>query len=141
MDTGQSPSDLRCVAIIDEALPPGLAANAVGVMALTLGATLPELVGPELVDADGTRHPGLISRGLPVLAARSDEIGGLRARALEAQVSVIGLPSAAQQTTDYGAFRDHVARLSASEITYLGLVVHGPRKAVNKVTGGLALLR
>lgn len=134
-------SELRCVAIVDEALPPGLGANAVGVMALTLGATLPGLVGADLVDADGERHPGLISRGLPVLAAASDALGPLRRRALEAELAVIDLPSAGQQTTDYEAFRAHVAQLRASELTYLGLIVHGPRRAVAKLTGRLPLLR
>ncbi len=133
--------DARCVAIVDEALPPGLAANAVGVRALTLGATAPGLVGEDLVDADGGRHPGLISRGLPVLGAPGGALGALRARALDARLSVIDLPSAAQETTDYDAFRARIAQLATGEISYLGLIVHGPRRAVNKVTGGLSLLR
>ena len=31
----------RCVIVVDESLPPGLAANAAGVLATTLGSTVP----------------------------------------------------------------------------------------------------
>ena len=57
----------RCVIVIDEELPPGLAANAAAVLALTLGAIEPALVGAEFLDADEGAHPGLIPTGLPVL--------------------------------------------------------------------------
>ena len=49
----------RCVIVVDESLPPGLAANAAAVLALTLGAREPALVGADLVDADDRSHPGL----------------------------------------------------------------------------------
>ena len=37
----------RCVVVVDEALAPGLAANAAAVMAVTLGAKLPAMVGED----------------------------------------------------------------------------------------------
>lgn len=55
--------------VVDGSLPIGLAANATGMLALTLGATVAGLPGEELVDADGETHPGLIPQGLPVLRA------------------------------------------------------------------------
>ena len=79
--------------VVDEALAPGLAANAAAVMAMTLGAKVPALVGDEFVDGAGERHPGLITTGLPVLRAAADELPRLRAKALEAEVGVIGFPA------------------------------------------------
>ena len=139
MNAGQA-ADVRCVVVVDHGLAPGLAANAVGVLALTLGARLPGLVGPDLIDADGGQHPGLIAQGLPVLAAPGEALPALRARAAGMGLGVIGLPSAAQETTDYGAFRDRVAELTGDELAFLGLLVYGPRRAVSKVTGRLSLL-
>jgi hypothetical protein len=55
--TGQTAE--RCAIVIDADLAPGLAANAAAVLALTLGATVDGIVGPDLVDADGEVHPGL----------------------------------------------------------------------------------
>ena len=78
--TGQTAE--RCVIVVDEDLAPGLAANAAAVLALTLGATVDGLVGPDLVDADGDVHPGLFAAGLPVLGARArDAVAAARAGA------------------------------------------------------------
>jgi hypothetical protein len=137
-----SPAALpRCVVVLDEALPAGLAANAAAVLALTLGATVPGLLGPELVDADGERHPGLIPQGLPILAAPHETLPELRRKALAADVGVIAFPVAGQQTTDYEEFRRHVAAVATAELAYLGILLHGPRRAVNKLTGTLPLRR
>ena len=67
--------------VVDADLAPGLAGNAAAVLAVTLGATVDGLVGPDLVDADGDVHPGLFSAGLPVLGAtRTVTIGPTAAR-------------------------------------------------------------
>ena len=79
--------------VVDEALPGGLAANAAGVLALTLGGTVEGLAGPDAVDADGQVHPGLIPMGLPVLAAPRGQLRDLGARALDAGVGVIDFPT------------------------------------------------
>jgi hypothetical protein len=131
----------RCVIVVDEALPPGLAANAAAVLALTLGAREPGLVGDDLVDADAHAHPGLIPFGLPVLRAPRGELGDLRARAGEAGLAVIDFPAVGQQTNDYDEVRQAVARTPTEELEYLGVAVHGPRRAVGRLTGRLALLR
>lgn len=131
----------RCVIVVDQSLPPGLAANAAAVLALTVGARFPQLIGKDLADADGHVHPGLIPMGLPVLSAPPDRLGPLRATALIAHLHVVGFPTAGQQTTDYAAFAAIIASSPTSALTYLGLAVSGPTKPVRKVTGGLPLLR
>ena len=131
----------RCVIVVDEALPPGLAANAAAVLALTLGARAPGLRGPDIDDADGARLPGLIDRGLPILKAPAADLSALRARAVEAGVEVIGFPRFGQATTDYEAFRANVAQTPTAELEYLGLLLAGPKRMVDKLTGSLPLLR
>src|SRR3954470_22743403 len=73
-----APMPERCVIVVDADLPPGLAANAAAVLALTLGAREPALAGADLVDADGREHPGLIPIGLPVLKAPRAALVDLR---------------------------------------------------------------
>ncbi len=131
----------RCVVVLDETLPPGLAANAAAVLALTLGATVDGLVGADLVDADGDVHPGLFADGLPVLKAAGEALPELRARARRDGVGVIDIPAVGQQTNDYDEVRAHVARTPTTRLEYLGVVLHGPRRAVGRLTGNLALLR
>jgi hypothetical protein len=131
----------RCVIVVDEGLPPGLAANAAAVLAVTLGAQAPGLLGGDIHDADGIRLPGLIDRGLPILKAPAADLGALRARAVEADVQVIGFPRFGQATTDYQAFRERIAQTATADLDYLGLLLSGPKHAVNKLTGSLPLLR
>lgn len=131
----------RYVLVVDESLPPGLAANAAAVLALSLGAGAPHLPGRDVVDADGGVHPGLIPVGLPVLSAPRDRLGALRTAALDVGLHVIDFPVAGQQTTDYDAFAASVAGTPAADLTYLGLALCGPAKPVRRLTGGLSLLR
>jgi len=132
----------RTVLVLDAALPPGRAANAAAVLAVSLGARVPQLVGPDAVDADGGHHPGLIDRGLPVLRAPAERLGPLRERALaEDGVDAIGFPAFGQATTDYAAYTAQLAATSAGELRFLGLAISGPRRAVTRLTGDLPLLR
>jgi hypothetical protein len=130
----------RCAIVVDEALAPGLAANAAAVLAVTLGATVPGLAGPDLVDADGDVHPGLFEKGLPVLVAPGAALPELRARALAAGAGVIDIPAFGQQTNDYAEVVAHVARTPTAQLAYAGLALHGSRRAVSRVTGTLRLL-
>jgi hypothetical protein len=135
------PATVRCVIVVDEALPPGLAANAAAMVALTLGATVDGLPGPDLVDADGHTHPGLIAAGIPILAASRDQLCELHARAARQGVGVVDFPTFGQQTTDYDAVIGRVAQTPTTELEYLGIALYGPRRAVSRVTGSLRLLR
>jgi hypothetical protein len=131
----------KCVIVVAEGLPPGLAANAAAVIALTLGATVRGLVGSPFVDADGGEHPGLIPQGLPVLTAPGSALGELRARAEAASLGIVDFPAAGQETNDYDEFRRRVATTPADELEYLGVALYGPRRAVGRLTGRFPLLR
>ena len=131
----------RCVIVVDEDLPAGLAANAAAVLALTLGAREPELVGADFVDADAEHHPGLIPIGLPVLRAPRAELVEIRRLASEDGVRVVDFPAYGQQTNDYDEFRGMVAATPSAELSYLGVALSGPKRDVRRLTGRLALLR
>jgi Protein of unknown function (DUF2000) len=135
------PATVRCVIVVDEELPPGLAANAAAMVALTLGATVRGLPGADLVDADGNAHPGLIPAGIPILAASRRQLSDLRASAKRHGVGIVDFPTFGQQTTDYGAVIERVAQTPADDLEYLGIAFHGPPRAVRRLTGNLRLLR
>ena len=129
----------KCVLILDEALPPGYAANVAAVMAMTLGTKVPEMIGADFADASGTAHPGLYREGLPVLKAPADALATLRAKAVEAEVGVVGMPINGHQTNDYEEF---TAMLQATpQPAYLGLALYGAPRAIKRLTGSLPLLR
>jgi Protein of unknown function (DUF2000) len=136
-----APVSERCVIVVDEDLPAGLAANAAAMVALTLGAREPHLVGADFVDADAEPHPGLIPIGLPVLRAPRAQLAELRRRAAADGVRVVDFPVFGQRTNDYDEFRGMVGATPAAELSYLGVAISGPRRAVARLTGQLALLR
>src|SRR5436190_13846837 len=134
--------ELRCVVVVDESLSPGLAANATGILSLSLGATVAGLPGAALVDADGNEHPGLIPQGIPVLRGPTARLCELRARAAASgDVGVIDLPTDCQRTNDYDEVRRRVAAIPASQLRYLAVLLYGPRRPVSRLTGDLPLLR
>jgi hypothetical protein len=131
----------RAVIVVDATLPPGLAANAAAVLAVTLGARVPGLLGPDFRDADGASHLGLIPIGLPVLAADAERLPAIRDKALARGVAIAGFPAAGQQTTDYAEFTTTISATPTTGLRWLGLALWGDRRAVNRATGSLALLR
>jgi hypothetical protein len=128
----------RCIIVVDESLPPGKAANAAAVVAFTLGQRHSRLVGEQLLEQDGTAHPGLIPIGIPVLRATAEQLSGLRNKSLD-YCDVVDFPVQGQQTTDYQAFRVAVQAAPGDTLRYLALGLVGPRKKVGKLVGGLAL--
>jgi hypothetical protein len=135
-DTGEPQ---RCVILVDAALPPGRAANAAAVIALTLGQRHPQLVGPALVDAAGVAHPGLIPIGITILAATPEEMATARDKALGRDLDVVAFPVEGQQTTDYAAFRAAVSWVETAALQFVGIGLYGPRKAVGRVVGRFGL--
>ena len=131
----------RCVIVVDMALPVGRAANAAAVIALTLGKLRPELAGADLVDGSGFAHPGLIPIGIAVLGAPGADLGAIRAKALARELHVVDFPTEGQQTTDYTAFGAAVAGTPTEALTYVGVGLYGPRKAVGKIVGKYTLLK
>jgi uncharacterized protein DUF2000 len=124
------------VVVVDESLPAGLAANATGVLALTLGATVAGLPGPPLIDADGGSHPGLIPQGLTVLRADSATLGALRSRVHRKRWGRRDRPSAdGQRTNDYDEFRRRISGIRSADLEYVGVLVYSPRRAVSPADG------
>jgi hypothetical protein len=135
----QNPLSQRCVIILNQQLPPGKAANAAAVLALTLGQRHPHLVGEPLVDATGHSYPGLIQIGISVLAGQADALSALLRAAEEQSLDAIIFPHEGQQTVDYAAFRTQIAGQSTEAFELIGLAIAGDKKLVRKLTANLAL--
>lgn len=131
----------RCVIVVDAALPPGRAANAAAVIALTIGARHPALVGSPLIDASGFEHPGLIPIGIAVLSAPQAELNALRLKGFDAGCDVVDFPLQGQQTTDYQAFKDVVRDVSSDDLRYVGVALVGEKKPISKIVVKLGLLQ
>jgi len=69
-------NELKCVMVVDEAMPQGIIANSTAVMGVTIGKLFPEVVGQDVVDQTGYRHQGIIEFPIPILKVIFYEICG-----------------------------------------------------------------
>ena len=94
---------------------------------MTLGTKVPEMIGEDFADADGSAAPRPVPRRPPVLKAPKDKLAQVREKALRRDVGVIGMPVHAHQTNDYETFKRMLRDTAATE--YLGLALYGEEKA------------
>ncbi|MFD7137160.1 DUF2000 domain-containing protein [Streptomyces sp. NPDC059894] len=127
--------------VLRDDLPPAHAANTSAVLALSLGGRIGDSVGRDGEDASGGVHPGLNTHPIPVLTASAQELTTLleRARAAD-EVRLVALTETARRARDYEDYLTDLKATGAEELEYLGVIVHGPRNKVSKLTRHLSLL-
>lgn len=136
--------NVKCVMILDETLPRGLIANAAAILGITLGKTLPAIVGQTVTDKDGNEHAGIITIPVPVLAGSRDRIQSLRQKLFGADFSdvvAVDFSDLAQGCKTYAEYIGKMADTRESELAYFGIALCGDKKKVNRLTGNLPLLK
>jgi hypothetical protein len=102
-------------------------------------ATDPGLIGEPYADADGTAYLPMFRQPVLVLAGDKAVLTAAHERAVRR-----GLPVAVFTAELFGTGHDEVNRAAvaavpAAGLDLVGLAVHGPRNAVDKVTKGAGL--
>lgn len=130
----------RCIIIMDKELKGGHLANAIAVIALTVGQRHSVLIGEPLVDASGFPHPGLIPTGIPMLCASKLDLVDIRKTAIENGCDVVDFPVQGQQTKDYARFIDVIAQIQTQDMKYTGIAIIGQKKIINKICRRLEMI-
>lgn len=95
----------KCVMVIDEQLPAGLAVNTAAVLALTLGSRMEALIGPDVVDGSERVHVGITTLPIPILKADGEMLRRLWAQATASgEVFVVDFTDVAQTSHAYGDY-------------------------------------
>lgn len=134
----------KCVMVIDADLPPGIIANTAVIMGITLGKEMPEVVGRDVSDKSGRRHPGIIEFPVPILRGSPGLIRSIMEKLNEPEFSdlfVADFSDLAQSCKTYDEYIGKMGTASGAELNYLGIAICGAKKKVNKLTGSMALLR
>lgn len=132
--------EMKCVMVLADDLPVGLAVNAAGVLAVTLGHKVPGLLPEDAPDASGQLHAGLINVPLPILVTGRAGLQTLRERAAaQGDLTLVGFSDVAQHARTYDAYVSALAVTPSEALGYLGLALYGPKKALNKLVGNLPL--
>lgn len=134
----------KCVMVIDENLPLGIIANAAAIMGITLGKSIPEVVGADVMDKSGNSHLGIIEFPVPILKGNVDIIKELREKLYQpefADIIVVDFSDLAQGCKTYDEFIEKMADVEEAVLNYLGIAICGSKKKINKLTGNIGLLR
>lgn len=134
----------KCVVVIDEALPSGIAVNTGVILGMTMGKHMPEVIGRDVRDEDGNVHLGIISFPVPVLKGSQEILKDLRHKLNQPEfreLLVTDFSDLAQGCGIYSEFMEKMSKTPEEQLQYLGIALCGSKKMVNKLTGNLPLLR
>ena len=132
----------KCVMVIDEQLPVGLAVNTAAVLALTLGSRVEALLGPDVLDGSERVHVGITTLPIPILKADGQTLKRLWLQAAAcADVFLVDFSDVAQTSLAYADYTQRMAATLGDHLQYLGVALYGKKETVNKLTGSLPLLR
>ena len=134
--------NMKCVMVIDEALPLGIAMNTAAVLGISLGKKIPECVGVDVKDLDGIMHAGTIQIPVPVLKMSSEDLKELVDKVKNDElITMLDFTDVAQGCKVYEEYIERSAVHKTNEFTYFGIALYGDKKRMNKYTGSLPLYR
>lgn len=133
---------LKWVLVVDGGMPAGRIANAAACVSAATSPAVSGLLGPGAPDADGSHHAGLPWAGCTILSADQTKLRQVRDKADRREdVLLVDMPRSAQETRVYDEYLESVASQHGGEIDYIAVGIVGPRKAVDRIIGGLSLLQ
>ncbi|MFI0938825.1 DUF2000 family protein [Streptomyces sp. NPDC021020] len=101
-----------------------------------LGSVLPELVGERYEDADGTAYLPMFRQPVLVLEGGKETLTAAHGRALSRALPVSVFTSELFATGNDRDNRAAVRAVHREQLDLVGLAVHGPRNAVDKILKG-----
>ncbi len=133
--------ETKLAIIIDESLPNWLVANTAAVLALSIGAMQPSLIGNPITDASDIVHVGITTVPIPILSASAAKIREIAASARENNLTIVDFTTIASQIHSYPEYEEALNKAKNSDYDYLGIALVGDKKAVNRLTGNLSRLK
>ncbi len=132
----------KIVAVLNENKPIGTIMNALGHMALGLGAAAgsEECRLTDYRDADGGSHDNISEMPFIVLKANSNKIRQLRKVCIEQGIQYVDF----NDTMTVGTYQEQIKRASETKeetLDYYGIVMIGPLEKVSEMTRKFSLWR
>jgi hypothetical protein len=131
----------RIALVIDKSLDRGAAGNRCAVLSTGLAARHTEIIGPDLITADGISLLGFTKVPMVVLVGKDQPLRELAERARTLGCTTLVFLARAQGMRSYEAYRDSVAQTPALDLDVDAFAIFGPKKTVNSVIGALSCLR
>ena len=138
-DTLIPPFDTKVTVLVRDDLQTWQRLNVTAFLASGITAANPQLVGEPYADADG--QPYLPLLGIPVLVfeASAELLVAARERALRRELPLAIYTSDMFRTGHDAANRAVVQEVAGTDLDLVGLALHGPKNAVDKILKGARL--
>ena len=113
--------------------------NATAFLVSAVAGSRPELLGEVYRDADGTEYLPMFGQPVLIFQAPAAVLGAARQRAVERGLRLSVFTRELFKTNNDEDNRAAVAAVPGSTLDLVGIAVHGPRNAVDKVVKGARL--
>ena len=130
------PWPTKIAVVLREGLLPWQELNVTAFLASAVAAAVPELVGRPYEDGDGTRYLAMFRQPVLVLCGSGEVLQSARARALQRGLPLAVFTGDLFATGGDADNRAAVAAVAGADLDLVGIALHGPKNAVDKVTKG-----
>ncbi|MFF3765642.1 DUF2000 family protein [Streptomyces sp. NPDC001922] len=128
--------DTKIAVLLREDLEPWQRLNVTAFLVSGLGSELPELIGEPYADADGTAYLPMFRQPVLVFEGAKETVTAAHGRALSRSLPRAVFTSDLFATGNDRDNRAAVRAVPRDQLDLVGLAVHGPRNAVDKVIKG-----
>jgi hypothetical protein len=130
------PFDTKIAVLLREDLAAWQRVNVTAFLASGLAHGFPTLVGEPYADANGTAYQPMFGQPVHVLEAGKEELRAAHERALRRELVVAVFTADLFRTGNDDANRAAVRAVGTADLDLVGLAVHGPANAVDRITKG-----
>lgn len=128
--------DTKIAVVLRDDLAGWQSLNVTAFLVSGITAAVPELVGEPYADADGTRYLAMLGRPVMVFAGDADVLRTAHGRALDRGLAPAIFTADLFATGNDADNRAAVAKVARADLDLVGIAVHGPRNAVDKIVKG-----
>ena len=133
------PFDTKIAILVRDDLAAWQRLNVTAFLASGIAAAHPHLVGEPYVDADGTKYLPLLGMPVLVFECTKESLTAARERAVKRSLALAVYTFDMFRTGHDEANRAVVRAVPGGDLDVVGIAVHGPRNAVDKVVKGSTL--
>jgi len=131
--------DTKIAVLLREDLQTWQRLNVTAFLVSGITAAFPQLVGEPYVDADGTRYLAMLGQPVMVMQGDAALMRTAHERCLRRDLEVSLFTADLFRTGNDDDNRAAVAAVATADLDVVGLGVHAPRNAVDKVLKGATL--